>query len=502
LTLISTVKKEHSHADTTRISRMLTRETSSSDIPLYIIHVSRATHERLSNILQSQSLNTTNDGGTQISIDDNRHSHRYYPNNHHNHSYGSNDSNNSFVTYTALTILVVVAVFCCIMLICGTNDWDDEAERNNNNADHNNQSRRPVRQKLTRQQVRDMFPIYRYDGHSKLYRISKPNMSATSTCNDMVPNTSTNTSVTSDSLQQPLLQSSADHNVLGTQADTTTPVLTTEVIEDQMLDVCSICLDEYVHNDTIRILPTCHHIFHSKCVGRWLSERSAVCPLCKDNVYVEPPPEEDDDDDNDNRGAGNVRTTTSTTITTNDSSLNAWQRFLDYLLVPPTTNADIIATTTPETTTTVDMEEEAPQVSPPPSSSITALTSTTTTNTMSSSWWSRMFPVSLSVLLQSPTTAQNENDDNSTTTPPLSHTLMEPLLPIPVVEGHETELPLDLEAGRTVSASAPAISAASVADEEEETPVVVTFTNTLAVTDESSVTVPTSDAANGTADAM
>jgi hypothetical protein len=61
------------------------------------------------------------------------------------------------------------------------------------------------------------------------------------------------------------------------------------VIDNMMLDVCSICVDECEIHDKVQILP-CHHTFHSKCVGRWFSEQSAVCPLCKEGLYVEPEP--------------------------------------------------------------------------------------------------------------------------------------------------------------------------------------------------------------------
>ena len=47
---------------------------------------------------------------------------------------------------------------------------------------------------------------------------------------------------------------------------------------------CSICLEDFVKGENIRVLP-CDHIFHSKCVGTWLTKRSSQCPLCKEEFH-------------------------------------------------------------------------------------------------------------------------------------------------------------------------------------------------------------------------
>jgi hypothetical protein len=43
-------------------------------------------------------------------------------------------------------------------------------------------------------------------------------------------------------------------------------------------DTCSICLDSYEANCTVRVLG-CAHVYHANCVGEWLRRRP-TCPMC------------------------------------------------------------------------------------------------------------------------------------------------------------------------------------------------------------------------------
>ena len=47
---------------------------------------------------------------------------------------------------------------------------------------------------------------------------------------------------------------------------------------------CSICLNDFCVGDHISYLPCCH-IYHSKCIKKWL-KISSTCPLCKVEVKV------------------------------------------------------------------------------------------------------------------------------------------------------------------------------------------------------------------------
>lgn len=74
--------------------------------------------------------------------------------------------------------------------------------------------------------------------------------------------------------------------------DNDTTETTTPTLNPISLDVCSICLDEYVEGERLRYLP-CHHTFHAPCIHKWLTERSATCPLCKIDLYQEEDQEEE-----------------------------------------------------------------------------------------------------------------------------------------------------------------------------------------------------------------
>lgn len=46
---------------------------------------------------------------------------------------------------------------------------------------------------------------------------------------------------------------------------------------------CSICLEDLIENDDVRIL-SCFHQFHVKCIDTWLGQKS-TCPTCKLNLF-------------------------------------------------------------------------------------------------------------------------------------------------------------------------------------------------------------------------
>ncbi|KAI9093327.1 hypothetical protein K1719_027341 [Acacia pycnantha] len=47
---------------------------------------------------------------------------------------------------------------------------------------------------------------------------------------------------------------------------------------------CSICMDEFEKGDKCLVFPGCGHIFHCKCIARWLKMKKLTCPFCRSSV--------------------------------------------------------------------------------------------------------------------------------------------------------------------------------------------------------------------------
>lgn len=51
------------------------------------------------------------------------------------------------------------------------------------------------------------------------------------------------------------------------------------IISEKLDDKCSICLEKYKEKEILRKL-SCEHIFHYKCIDKWL-ENQYKCPICR-----------------------------------------------------------------------------------------------------------------------------------------------------------------------------------------------------------------------------
>ncbi|OVA09416.1 zinc finger protein [Macleaya cordata] len=52
-------------------------------------------------------------------------------------------------------------------------------------------------------------------------------------------------------------------------------------------DSCAVCLCEFESQDEIRPLMTCSHIFHRRCLDRWMDHgKRLTCPMCRTPVMI------------------------------------------------------------------------------------------------------------------------------------------------------------------------------------------------------------------------
>ncbi|KVI09622.1 RING-H2 finger protein ATL70-like [Cynara cardunculus var. scolymus] len=51
---------------------------------------------------------------------------------------------------------------------------------------------------------------------------------------------------------------------------------------------CSICLADYNPANVIRLMPKCGHLFHVKCIDKWLKVHP-TCPVCRNSPLPTPP---------------------------------------------------------------------------------------------------------------------------------------------------------------------------------------------------------------------
>jgi hypothetical protein len=49
-------------------------------------------------------------------------------------------------------------------------------------------------------------------------------------------------------------------------------------------DLCSICLTTLNSTKKRAEISTCKHIFHEKCISKWIQNSSGTCPLCREDL--------------------------------------------------------------------------------------------------------------------------------------------------------------------------------------------------------------------------
>jgi len=228
------------------------------DISVAILHVSYGTGNELLDVLLGEDPIVRNEGGTLVAVD----------------GMGPPLGNTVTMIETVVSILSAILVFLCMASFL--EGWmEDEPEPD--------QPRRHRRQRLTFDQVRKMLPIGIFDGTRLVY--------------DEEETVSKIESSEEDFSEQPrtLYPQPAAHS---------------------LDDACTICLDDYEVGDKLRCLP-CGHVFHAGCIGKWLVERSATCPLCNEKFY---PEEGDDDESEDSFDAVEEHAATAAMTATEDNT--------------------------------------------------------------------------------------------------------------------------------------------------------------------------------------
>ncbi|XP_028806179.1 E3 ubiquitin-protein ligase ATL6-like [Neltuma alba] len=70
----------------------------------------------------------------------------------------------------------------------------------------------------------------------------------------------------------------------------TFPILVYSNIKHLRLDSaaleCAVCLSEFDHHDSLRLLPICNHVFHPQCIDAWLGSH-VTCPVCRTRLTPE-----------------------------------------------------------------------------------------------------------------------------------------------------------------------------------------------------------------------
>ncbi|KAL0388415.1 UNVERIFIED_CONTAM: RING-H2 finger protein ATL16 [Sesamum radiatum] len=51
---------------------------------------------------------------------------------------------------------------------------------------------------------------------------------------------------------------------------------------------CAVCLNEFLEEEKLRVIPNCGHVFHIDCIDVWL-QNNANCPLCRTSVSASRP---------------------------------------------------------------------------------------------------------------------------------------------------------------------------------------------------------------------
>jgi len=233
-------------------SRMLRRKKKPdpNEITVSVLHVTYAAGFNIFELLQHELPSERKAGGTNIELTG---------------DIPSNKKQKRRVLWLCLMIIMGMSFFFCLMsTVSSIFEVAPPAHQQGN---------RPRRRRLAPRQVRRNFPVGVFDGRQVNFPLLKKDHG---------------------DLESEDIEGINNNKESATPLRSTAGQEETSVVPNPLVltdETCTICLDEYVVGDKLRSLP-CQHTFHSKCISKWLTERSATCPLCKIDLY-----ESDDEDE-------------------------------------------------------------------------------------------------------------------------------------------------------------------------------------------------------------
>eukprot|EP00536_Pseudo-nitzschia_multiseries_P014080 jgi/Psemu1/320603/estExt_fgenesh1_pm.C_6540001 len=289
---VSSTYENPSYYNTDDERRVTLIRKHADDISVALLHVSYRTGYELIDIILNEDPDVTDAGGTRVAVDG-----------------VSPPMAGAVVIVWTLVAVAVSILLCC----CMANALEELLDA------HESEQPEPVfrrsrRQRLTVDQVRKKYPAGIFDGSRLVYE-EEEDGGGDDGDDETTHETTHETGATNGNGEGPGLQKS---NLIQPATNS--------------MDACTICLDDYGVGDRLRCLP-CSHVFHAKCIAKWLIERSATCPLCNLDLYEEEVDEDEDDEDETNEdvfGPGVASPIATLDPERNEgalsSSLGAWWR--------------------------------------------------------------------------------------------------------------------------------------------------------------------------------
>ena len=61
---------------------------------------------------------------------------------------------------------------------------------------------------------------------------------------------------------------------------------TIETVNGPFDNICSICHEQFIIGNEIRILQVCHHVYHKTCIDEWFRQ-NVICPICRHDIRTQ-----------------------------------------------------------------------------------------------------------------------------------------------------------------------------------------------------------------------